>query len=131
MKKPSLYILLKSGFSSIRMFALPNPFDTVRQVPTIEVLGAPIPLTPKLLNIIAEPFVHITTYIAVRLCGYTKGKAPVMGACLYMFFYIVHTGMVYSILSVWPSTIIVVLIFIMYSFLLLGLRMLLSKVILL
>ncbi len=62
----------------IRTFYLPNPF-----------INFPYGM---LINIFIEPLLHIFTFSVVGLF-YKRGELPFLGSFLYLFFYIVHIGL--------------------------------------
>lgn len=73
-----MYGLIKTISVIIRQFLVPNPFE-----PRADAL---------LLNLIAEPFLHIITYNIVGIF-YESRSAPALGSFLYLLFYFVHTGL--------------------------------------
>lgn len=96
---------LVSGLSAlIRLFVLPNPFESFKN--------------GILINIIAEPILHAITFGTVGIF-YTKGEFPAGGSILYLFFYCIHVFLL--ILWSWLGASIVVGVIIViayYSFLL-------------
>ncbi len=74
---------------------------------------APLLLTPEILNWIADPIIAAITFGVVGLY-YIKGSEPALGSILYMFFYAVHIGLLYLMLSVYPIIWLMVLIGIIY-----------------
>lgn len=76
---------------------------------TIMIGEAPLLLTPEILNWIADPIIATITFGVVGL-HYIKGSEPAFGSILYMFFYAVHIGLLYLILSVYPMVWVMVLI---------------------
>lgn len=73
-----MYKLVAGISLLIRQFCVPNPFE-----PRSDAL---------LLNIIAEPIMHIVTYGVVGIF-YEKYSAPAVGSFLYLLFYCIHTGL--------------------------------------
>lgn len=76
---------------------------------TIMIGEAPLLLTPEILNWIADPIIVAITFGVVGL-HYIKGSEPALGSILYMFFYAVHIGLLYLMLSVYPMVWVMVLI---------------------
>ena len=73
----------------------------------------PLLLTPEILNWIADPIIAAITFGVVGLY-YIKGSEPALGSILYMFFYAVHIGLLYLMLSVYPIVWLMVLIGVLY-----------------
>lgn len=78
----------------IRTIYLPNPFMPLGEDFSITISGITIPIPLILLNILAIPILHSITYAIVGLY-YSKGSKPAKGSFLYLFFYCVHTGLLY------------------------------------
>lgn len=62
-----------------------------------------MPLSPECLNLLADPLIGSVTFGVVGLY-YIRGSYPVLGSFLYMFFYCVHIGLLFLILSCYPTT---------------------------
>lgn len=73
----------------IRMLLIPNPFKVLGEGKIVNIGEMSILLPPELLNIIAEPIMHIVTFSVVGLF-YARGNNPIWGSGLYLFVYGVH-----------------------------------------
>ena len=71
----------------VRNFALPNPFEVLGD--GTKVYG--IFLTPAVLNLVAEPILHLVTFTEVGLF-YHSGEMPGLGSLLYLVFYVLNVG---------------------------------------
>ncbi len=92
---------------------IPNPFEALDDGIAIMIDEAPLLLTPEILNWIADPIIAAITFGVVGLY-YIKGSEPALGSVLYMFFYAVHIGLLYLMLSVYPIIWMNVLIVVIY-----------------
>ena len=108
-----LYSLLATLFWIIRQFAIPNPFDALGEGLVITIGGAPVLLSPDFLNWIADPIIAGFTFGVVGLY-YISRSDPALGSILYMFFYALHIGLLYLILSIYPTIWLMVLIGVVY-----------------
>ena len=81
--------------------------------------GESLLLTPEILNWISDPIIAAITFGVVGLY-YIKGSEPALGCILYMFFYAVHIGLLYLMLSVYPIVWLMVLIGFIYIVLHIG-----------
>ncbi len=108
-----LYSILATIFYLIRQFAMPNPFDALGEGLTIYIAESPLVLSPELLNWIADPITFSITFAIVGLY-YARGSEPAVGSILYMFFYAVHIGLLYLVLSVYPMVWLMVIIGLLY-----------------
>lgn len=97
----------------IRQFAIPNPFEALGEGIIISLGDVPFTLTPEILNWIADPIIFSVTFGIVGLY-YRKGSAPALGSFLYMLFYCVHIGLLYWVLSMYPTVWQMVLIGCLY-----------------
>jgi hypothetical protein len=97
----------------VRQFAIPNPFDVLGEGLTVTIGGAPILLSPELLNWIADPITAAFTFGLVGL-HYISRSDPALGSILYMFFYALHIGFLYLILSIYPTIWLMILIGVVY-----------------
>lgn len=70
-------------------------------------------LSPELLNWIADPIIASLTFLIVGLY-YISGTAPAIGSILYMVFYVIHIGLLYLLLSIYPITWLMILIVALY-----------------
>ena len=104
-----LYHFLATIFWIVRQFAIPNPFDALGEGLVVTIGETPILLSPEFLNWIADPVVAAFTFGVVGLY-YISRSAPALGSILYMFFYALHIGLLYLILSVYPAIWLMVLI---------------------
>ena len=111
--KIKIYSALAIIFWFVRQFAIPNPFEALGEGLTIAIGEAPLLLTPELLNWIADPIIAAITFAVVGLY-YIKGSEPALGSILYMFFYAVHIGLLYLLLSIYPIVWLMVLIGVIY-----------------
>ena len=97
----------------IRQFYLPNPFEPLGNVFNVDLLGTTIPMTPDILNLCVEGVLHTFAYVITGIY-YNKGiDNPAKGSFLYLFFYCVHTGLLYFMsmfgFATWAVAIIIVL----------------------
>lgn len=111
--KIKLYKKLSVLFWFIRQFCMPNPFEVLGEGVTVVLNEVPILLTPDILNWIAGLGLPTFTFIIVGLY-YISGSAPAAGSLLYMFFFCVHTGILYLMCLAYPANWLVVLISIAY-----------------
>lgn len=74
---------------------------------------APVLLTPEILNWIADPIIATLTFLIVGLY-YISGTAPALGSILYMLFYAIHIGLLYLLLSIYPTIWLMILIALLY-----------------
>ena len=108
-----LYTFLATLFWIIRQFAIPNPFDALGEGLVVAIGAAPILLSPELLNWIVDPMIATITFGVVGL--YYIGRSdPALGSILYMFFYALHIGLLYLILSVYPEIWVMVIMGVLY-----------------
>ena len=70
-------------------------------------------LSPELLNWIADPIIAAFTFGVVGLY-YISRSYPALGSILYMFFYALHIGFLYLILSIYPAVWLMVLVGVIY-----------------
>lgn len=107
-----MYRLMTVISTLIRQFCIANPFDALGDGVVINIDHTPILLTPGVLNWVAEPFLHVVTFVVVGLY-YDKGSAPAFGSFLYLFIYCVHTFLLWLMslagFSIWVVLLIVVL----------------------
>lgn len=113
MFKIKIYSTLATLFWLIRQYAIPNPFEALGEGITVTIGGAPVLLSPEILNWIADPIIGAFTFLVVGIY-YISGSNPTKGSILYMFFYAVHIGMLYLISSVYPTIWLIVLIAVIY-----------------
>lgn len=93
----------------VRQFILPNPFDPLGETFNLIVGEIVVPLTPTIANWIAEPVIHIVTFILVGIY-YRKGEhEPAWGSFLYLIFYAIHVGLIY-IISVFDFAMLAVIV---------------------
>lgn len=94
-----MYKLIAIISMVIRLRYLPNPFETLEY--------------GYYINYIVDPLIYFLTYNVVGLY-YTKGSAPVIGSLLYLFFYVVHIGVI-MLMGVFKwNPVAIVVIFISY-----------------
>ena len=74
-----MYLIIKSLSSFIRVFYLPNPFDSLQ--------GG------LFINYMIEPFLWMLTYRIVGLY-YRRVSSPTFGSMLYLLFYTVHVVLI-------------------------------------
>lgn len=108
-----IYTSLATIFWFVRQFAIPNPFEGLGEGLSIKISEVPITLSPELLNWLADPIIYTLTFGVVGLY-YIKGSAPVRGSVLYMVFYVIHIGLLYWVLSLYPIVWLMVLIAVGY-----------------
>lgn len=97
----------------IRQFCLPNPFEPLGNVFNLDLFGIAIPMTPDILNWCVEGVLHTLAFVITGIY-YRKGaNDPAKGSFLYLFFYCVHTGLLYLMsmfgFAIWAVAIIIVL----------------------
>lgn len=73
----------------IRQYFIANPFEALGDGLTVNIGESSTLLSPWMLNIIAEPFIHLATYGIVGFY-YERGEEPLVGSILYLIFYCVH-----------------------------------------
>lgn len=74
----------------MRQFVLPNPFDPLGETFNVTIKSFTIPLTPAVANWIAEPFMHLITFIVTRIYYKPNFQDSSVGSLLYLVFYIIH-----------------------------------------
>jgi hypothetical protein len=122
-----MYLTVATIFWFIRQFFMPNPFEVLGEGIAITTLGSPILLTPEILNWIAGLFLPAITFAIVGLY-YSRGSCPVWGSVLYMFFFCLHTFILYLMSWVYPSIFFIVLIAVAYIGLHVGVVILKRKI---
>ena len=108
-----LYSFFATLFWIIRQFAIPNPFEALGEGLVVTIGEAPILLSPELLNWIADPVIAAFTFGVVGLY-YISRSDPAFGSILYMVFYALHIGLLYLILSFFPTIWLMILISVIY-----------------
>ena len=108
-----LYNFLATLFWIIRQFAIPNPFDALGEGLVVTIGEASILLSPELLNWIADPVIAALTFGVVGLY-YISRSDPALGSILYMFLYAFHIGLLYLILSIYPTIWLMILMGVVY-----------------
>lgn len=106
---------------------MPNPFEVLGEGITVVISGAEVLLTPDTLNWIAGGVLPIITFIVVGIY-YVSRSCPAWGSILYMFFFCLHTGLLYLMSAAYPSTFLIVLIFVGYIALHVGVNVLGNKI---
>ena len=106
-------MVLSTIFALVRQFAIPNPFETLGEGLIIKLGELSLLLPPELLNILAEPIVYIITFSVVGLY-YRSGSEPALGCFLYMLFYVIHIGVLYLLLIIYPIVWLIILICVGY-----------------
>lgn len=103
-----MYRIIKVLSSFVRIFLLPNPFGSLEY--------------GFLVNLLAEPILHIITFWVVGLF-YNTGSVPAFGSFLYLLFYVIHIGL----LMLWSyfnlNVIVLVLVVVVYLTVLYFIRM--------
>lgn len=107
-----LYRLIALISILIRNFYLPNPFEKLEY--------------GVLINILIEPFLHIITFVVVGLF-YQGGSAPALGSLLYLFFYIVHIGLIFACSTFNFAQGAITIIIVLYGVILIGMVILKNK----
>ena len=118
-----IYSLLATIFWIVRQFAMPNPFEALREGLPIMLGDSSLILSPELLNWLADPIIFTITFFVVGLY-YAKGSEPALGSILYMLFYAIHIGLLYLMLTIYPMLWLIVLIAVLYIFILVGIKVL-------
>ena len=107
-----MYKLIAAISILIRQFCLPNPFEALGDGLTVNIGEALILLTPRVLNLLAEPFMHAVAFAIVGLY-YHRGSDPAVGSFLYLLFYCIHTFLLrlmsLSGFATWAVLLIIVL----------------------
>lgn len=107
-----MYKLIAAISILIRQFCIPNPFDALGDGLIVNIEETSILLPPGVLNWVAEPFMHMVTFVIVGLY-YDRGSAPALGSFLYLLFYCVHTFLLWLMslagFSTWAVVVIVAL----------------------
>lgn len=107
-----MYKLIAAISILIRQFCIPNPFDALGEGLVVNIRETSLLLPPEVLNWVAEPFMHMVTFVIVGL-HYDRGSAPALGSFLYLLFYCVHTFLLWLMslagFATWAVVIIVVL----------------------
>lgn len=86
----TMYTILSATSLLIRQYMLPNPFDKLPVLPSIDYLGISLQIPPFFMMLFAEPFIYIITFAVVGIY-YRKGiDHPAKGSFLYLLFYCVH-----------------------------------------
>lgn len=120
-----LYGFMAGISSLVRQFLLSNHFEKLPHSIAIEISGISISPPPLVLNIIAEPILHIITFSVVGIY-YSKGEFPTLGSFLYLVFYAIHVGLL-TLMAVFQfATWAVVLIVVLYILCHIGLLSLLN-----
>lgn len=92
-----VYNLIKIISILVRQFLLPNPFEPLGETFSIMLGGAPIVLSPLVLNWLAEPALHFITFLVVGIYYRKSMDTPALGSILYLVFYATHVGIIYII----------------------------------
>lgn len=108
-----MYKIIAIISTIVRQLCISNPFEALGDGLIITIGGAPLLLTPDVLNWIAEPFVHGITFFVVGLY-YDKGGVPTLGSFLYLLFYCIHIFLLWIMSVVKFNTWIVITIFLIY-----------------
>ena len=108
-----MYKLIVAISILIRQFYLPNPFEALGDGLIVNIGETSILLPPGVLNWVAEPFMHMVTFVIVGLY-YDRGSAPALGSFLYLLFYCVHTFLLWLMSLAGFDTWAVVLIIVTY-----------------
>lgn len=107
-----MYKLIVAISILIRQFCIPNPFDALGEGLVVNIRETSLLLPPEVLNWVAEPFMHMVTFVIVGLY-YDRGSAPALGSFLYLLFYCVHTFLLWLMslagFSTWAVVVIVAL----------------------
>lgn len=107
-----MYKLIAAISILIRQFCISNPFDALGDGLVVNLGETPILLPPRVLNWVAEPFMHVMTFAIVGLY-YDRGSAPALGSCLYLLFYCIHTFLLWLMslagFAIWAVVLIVAL----------------------
>jgi hypothetical protein len=94
-----MYKLIATISVIIRLLYIPNPFETLEY--------------GYFVNYIVEPFLYLLTFKVVGLY-YSKGSMPSIGSLLYLFFYVVHIGLL-MLMGVFKwNALAIIIIFICY-----------------
>ncbi|MTI70072.1 MAG: hypothetical protein FH751_07465 [Firmicutes bacterium] len=95
-----MYRIIAGISAIIRQVYLPNPFADLQW--------------GVLINFLVEPILYRCTYLIVGLF-YNRGEWPVLGSILYLFFYVLHIGLLklWNIagISIWTGSIFFISIY--------------------
>ena len=108
-----LYKFISISLWFVRQFVLPNPFDVLGEGLTVTINGASLLLSPAVLNGAMGWIIPAVTGLVVGIY-YSKGSCPVAGSCLFMIFYMVHSGLVKLMCLAYPHYWLISLILIAY-----------------
>lgn len=107
-----MYKLMAAISILVRQFCISNPFEALGDGLIMNIGEAPILIPPEVLNLVAEPFMHVVTFAVVGLY-YDRGSAPALGSFLYLLFYCIHTFLLWLMsvagFATWAVGLIVVL----------------------
>lgn len=95
----------------IRNYCLPNPFEVFNDGFKIGNLV----LNPFILNIIAEPPLHLISFVEVGMI-YRSGDAPMIGSILYLFAYCVNIAvlMLASVFKLrWYTNLLIIVVYLL------------------
>lgn len=122
-----LYSIIAAISVLVRQFMLPNPFDPLGEAFAITIKDVVIPLSPILLNWLAEPVLHAVTFAIVGIY-YRKGHHnPAFGSFLYLLFYAIHVGMIYIVSSFEFSLVAIVTVMVSYVAIHIGINILKNR----
>ena len=108
-----IFKIVSVVFWFIRQFLMPNPFDVLGYGIVATIGKSEILLTPDLLNWIVGGILPLFTFLIVRMY-YARGSCPAIGSILYMFFFCLHIFILHLLSLAYPSTILIVLIVLIY-----------------
>lgn len=97
----------------VRSFAIPNPFESL-QGETIEIVGIENPIIPEVINILFESLLALFTYKIVGFYYDKSERKPLKGSILYLFFYCVHTALIFVIVQFNFSALSITLVILIY-----------------
>ena len=86
-----MYRFLKVAMWFIRQFAIPNSFNVLAPGITVYISGAPLLLTPDILNWVAGLFIPGLSFALAGLFYCRGDDEPTKGSLLYMLFFITNT----------------------------------------
>ena len=97
----------------IRNFILPNPFERL-QGQTIGIDGIEFSLNPVVINFLIGPILIGFTSFVVGFYYKRVERKPLKGSILYLFFYLIHAGLISVIVKFNFSALSITLVIIIY-----------------
>jgi len=104
-----MYRIMACVSLMVRQFLLPNPFEPLGDTVSINLMDTNVPMAPIVLNWIAEPILHIISFMVTGFYYTRRVHDPAYGSFLYLLFYIIHVGLIY-IMSYFKFTTVAIII---------------------